>query len=153
MLDIDRLLILRKRLLDSNTHNLSGLPPTVARDPRRKMAWIKARAQQTRDRFLRQYSNDEKSDQQTEFAMGLNEIEPTATGPKRQRSAFVKDEELRCMLEDRIGTPHISELWYDDNMAIHLGIEELVLAGETNVLVVEEDQVEEVEPSDHTIHL
>lgn len=50
-------------------------------------------------------------------------------GPKRKRAAFVKDEELNCLLEDRAGTPHISELGYDDEVLASLNGEELGIAG------------------------
>jgi hypothetical protein len=149
MLDIDRLPDLHKRLRNMDNQNLSTFSPTVAHNPLRKMTWMKARAQQTRDRLSRQYSNDEKSDQRTEFTTDLNERTPTTMGPKRQRSSFVKNEELQCMLEDRIGTPHISELQCDENVTIHLDVEELALAGEADVLVADEDQQGESEASDY----
>jgi hypothetical protein len=150
MLDIDRLPNMHKRLGNTDNRNLSTLPTTVPRDPRRKMAWRKARAQHTRDHLLRQYSNDEKSDQQTGFTIHLDEMTLATMDPKRQRSSFVKDEELQCMLEDRIGTLHISELKYEENMTTHLDIEELALAGEANVLVTDEDQQGESDASDLT---
>jgi hypothetical protein len=137
---IQRLPTSQKRVRYMEGKDLSSMPPTVA--------WMKARAQQTRDRLLREYSDDEKPHQSFEPAQTFNEITPTKMGPKRQRSTFVKDEELKCMLEDRVGTPHISELQHDENITVHLDIEELGLAGEANLLITDEEHLEEAEPSD-----
>jgi hypothetical protein len=32
------------------------------------------------------------------------------------QTAFVKEEDLKCTLEDRMGTPHLSELQSDDEL-------------------------------------
>jgi hypothetical protein len=137
---IQRLPTSQKRVRYMEGKDLSSMPPTVA--------WMKARAQQTRDRLLREYSDDEKPHQSFEPAQTFNEVTPTKMGPKRQRSTFVKDEELKCMLEDRVGTPHISELQHDENITVHLDIEELGLAGEADLLITDEEHLEEAEPSD-----
>jgi hypothetical protein len=97
---------------------------------------MKARAQQARDRLMRGYSDSEISKSTIEttpcFGVGLT--------PKRQRSAFVKEEELNCLLEDRVGTPHISELQLDEDVTAHLNVQELGLAGAVNMLVDGEEQ-------------
>jgi hypothetical protein len=49
-------------------------------------------------------------------------------GLKRQHTALIMDEELNCMLEDRAGTPHISEL-RDEEVLASLNTEELGIAG------------------------
>jgi hypothetical protein len=114
------------------------MPPAIARNPRRKLAWMKARAQQARDRLMQEYSECEMATPKIEttqcFSAGMV--------PKRQRLAFVKEEELNCMLEDRVGTPHISELQLDEDVATHLNIQELGLAGAVDMLVDEEEQTD-----------
>ena len=52
----------------------------------------------------------------------------TKPRPKRKRVTFVKDEELNYMLEDRAGTPHISELRYDEDFFVSMRVEDLELA-------------------------
>jgi len=59
-------------------------------------------------------------------------------GPKRKQAAFVKEEELNCMLEDRAGTPHLSELQHDEDVTAALQVEELGLAGKVDTLLAGE---------------
>jgi hypothetical protein len=110
-----------------------AMPPAIARNPRRRMAWMKARAQQARDRLMQDYSNSEMVTPTIEttqcFRIGMV--------PKRQRSAFMKVEELDCMLKDRVGTPHISELQLDEDVTAHLHIQELGIAGAVDMLADE----------------
>jgi hypothetical protein len=49
-------------------------------------------------------------------------------GLKRQHTALIMDEELNCMLEDRAGTPHVSE-FRDEEVLASLNTEELGIAG------------------------
>ena len=57
------------------------------------------------------------------------------SGPKRKQAAFVKEEELNCMLEDRAGTPHLSELQHDEDITATLNMEELGLAGQGDLFL------------------
>jgi hypothetical protein len=66
-------------------------------------------------------------------------------GPKRKRVALVKDEERNYMVEDRAGTPHISELRYDEEILASLNFEELGLAGAAEALGGSEGSMIEVQ--------
>ncbi|KAF2675732.1 hypothetical protein K458DRAFT_206049 [Lentithecium fluviatile CBS 122367] len=105
------------------------IPRALAHDPRRIKAFLKARAQYARDKDTRRFSAGP--------AMSVCK-EPEASpkqslvdlGPKRKHSAFVKEEELKCLMEARVGTPHISELQADDDVSAQLKVEELSVASE-----------------------
>jgi hypothetical protein len=125
--------------------------PTVARNSHPELTWMKARAQQTRGRLLHEYSDEEKLKEPYHHAHIFNILVPTGVGPKRQRSAFVKDEELKCMREDRVGTPHISELQHDEDMTVQLDDEELGLAGAVDMLIAKDDRLEEAEAPGSTV--
>jgi hypothetical protein len=116
------------------------MPATVVHDAHRKLACMKARAQHTRDPFLREFSEKEKPKKLDKTAYILNTPVPTLMGPERQRSIFVKDEELKCMLEDRVGTPHVNELQHDEDKTAELSAEELGLVG---MLIAKEECLEE----------
>jgi hypothetical protein len=111
-----------------------AMPPAMARNSQRRMAWMKTRAQQARDRPMQDYSDSDTATPIIETApcFGVRMV------PKRQRSAFVKEEELNCMLEDRVGTAHISELQLDEDVTAHLNIQELGMAGAIDMLADEE---------------
>ncbi|KAJ4294041.1 Mitochondrial beta-keto-acyl synthase [Kalmusia sp. IMI 367209] len=59
-----------------------------------------------------------------------------ASGPRRKRSAFVQERELRCLIEDRLGTPHLSELQPGDDVNAQLNVEELSVGGEFAALSI-----------------
>ncbi|KAF2676508.1 hypothetical protein K458DRAFT_396815 [Lentithecium fluviatile CBS 122367] len=54
-----------------------------------------------------------------------------ALGPKRKHSAFVMDEELKCLREAWVGTPHISELQANNDVSAQPSVEELSVVHET----------------------
>ncbi|KAF1938865.1 hypothetical protein EJ02DRAFT_425378 [Clathrospora elynae] len=110
------------------------MPPKVARDPRRKSAWLKARAQHARNRELQQYSEFEVLHVTLEPRPRPQRADSAVFGPKRKQAAFVKEEELKCFREDRAGTPHISELQPDDEVIAPLTVEELGMGGEAEAL-------------------
>jgi hypothetical protein len=131
----------------SNTIDISTIPPAVARDPRRKTAWLKARAQFARNRALRYDIPGEAADLPEDpmnFPMDIpmdseTEAEEEAAlfadiGPKRKQCAFVREEEMKWFREDRAGTPHISELQADDDVIAPLSVEELSMGGEVEAL-------------------
>lgn len=67
------------------------------------------------------------------------EVSPKATpvdfGPKRKHPAFLLEEEPKCLMEDHVGTPHISELHVDDDEnTTQLKVEELSVGGEVGGL-------------------
>jgi hypothetical protein len=107
------------------------IPPKIARDPRRKTAWLKARAQYTRDRHTQQHAEKDVMDLSPER---LHRVGTGDFGPKRKQSAFVKEEELKYCREDRAGTPHISELQVGDELVAPLSVEELCMGGEAEAL-------------------
>ncbi|KAF7568391.1 FabB, 3-oxoacyl-(acyl-carrier-protein) synthase [Pyrenophora tritici-repentis] len=109
-------------ITSENATILSAIPPAIARDPRRKTAWLKARAQTARDRAHLQNDGREVDENPCLLKKQDNCI---ATGPKRQQIIFVKEEELKSILDDRAGTPHISELRVDDDSVGSFNIEEL----------------------------
>ncbi|KAF2248371.1 hypothetical protein BU26DRAFT_332241 [Trematosphaeria pertusa] len=110
-----------------------AIPPALARDPRRRNAWLKARAQYARDRELRRVVTDPNMESSPE-PEAITKNAPADFGPKRKRSAFVKEQELKCLIEDRVGTPHISELQADDDVSAQLNVEELKVGGEVAAL-------------------
>lgn len=55
---------------------------------------------------------------------------PCRFAPKRKQSTFVKEEEMKFMFEDQVGTPHISELQLEDDVGAQLSVEELGMGGE-----------------------
>lgn len=112
----------------------SSIPPALARDPRRRAAWLKARAQYARDKGLHQCPVTEKMDTSPEPEPKVQRIGSGDFGPKRKHSAFVKEQELKCLIEDRVGTPHISELQPDDDVSPQLDVEELSMSGKVTAL-------------------
>jgi hypothetical protein len=66
----------------------------------------------------------------------LQQTDSDSFGPKRKQSVFVKEEELKCFREDRAGTPHISELLVDDDVAAPLSVAELSMGGEAEALTI-----------------
>ena len=110
---------------------ISAMPPAIARDPRRKAAWLKARAQTARDRAHKQGFGGEIGEHPYTLEKQACHV---ANGPKRQQIAFVKEEELKCILDDQAGTPHISELQLDGDSVGLSSVEELGMRGKANAL-------------------
>ena len=52
------------------------------------------------------------------------------SGPMRKHCAFVQEQELKCLFEDRVGTPHLSEMQPGDKMNAQLNIGELSVGGD-----------------------
>ncbi|KAF2477551.1 uncharacterized protein BDR25DRAFT_308458 [Lindgomyces ingoldianus] len=117
-----------------NSASTAAIPPSIARDPRRRAHWIKARAQYARDWSRRgvEFSQEKR------LPSGTDVVPPKRSardfGPKRKHSAFIIDEELKCRLEDRVGTPHLSELLPGDDISGQLNVEELRMGGEAAAL-------------------
>jgi hypothetical protein len=112
----------------------SVIPPKIARDPRRKTAWLKARAQYTRDRHIQQQTESDLADVMDLSPEPFHRVGTGVFGLKRKQSAFVKEEELKYVREDHAGTPHISELQIGDEVVAPLSVEELGMGGEVDAL-------------------
>jgi hypothetical protein len=95
---------------------------------------LKARAQYTSDRKLQQHAQNDVTDYIVKTMQPIQQVKTSAFGPKRKQSAFVKEEELQCVREDRAGTPHNSELEVDYEVFAPLSVEELSMGGEADVL-------------------
>lgn len=108
----------------------------VARSPRRRMAWLKAQARYARDCVIQEYSDLEKSSLPCDSRQPPHLTTSLEPSPKRKQAAFVKDEELNFMLEDRAGTPHLSELQHDEEVTPTLLVEELGMTGAVDPLRV-----------------
>tara|TARA_R110002003_G_scaffold116_26_gene10286 strand:- start:8726 stop:8998 length:273 start_codon:yes stop_codon:yes gene_type:complete len=70
--------------------------------------------------------------------------------PKRKQTAFIKEEELKCILKDRAGTPHISELQFHDEVQSQMNVEELGQAGAAELVGDERDGGWEI--ANHNAH-
>ncbi|KAF2205277.1 hypothetical protein GQ43DRAFT_43327 [Delitschia confertaspora ATCC 74209] len=114
----------------------SPLPSSIAKDARRQALWLKARAHYARDWTLgHRHSIDTGCDCPQSQNSRIKSLQrpraPTSIQlPKRKHSAFVMDEELQCQLEDRVGTPHLSELVPGDDVNTQCHIEELRMNGD-----------------------
>lgn len=111
--------------------NSLNMPSVIARDPRRKTSWLKARVQHERDRQRKQNRNREIDSTLVEAE------EPAllmAISPERKQIAVVKQEVMKYSREDREGTPHSSELQPDDDMVTCCSVEELGMGGEAEIL-------------------
>lgn len=95
------------------------IPPTTARDLRRKTALVKCHVRHTRGSLVWQQSDSKKSEVSIESTQVVGRAFTINSSLKRQRSAFIMEEELQCMLEDQIDTPHISELQLDEDIIAH----------------------------------
>jgi hypothetical protein len=124
----------RKARFQPAPHNHEATKPSdkPERSTRRDVAWTKARAQQARNKQMRRDMNVEVPEEPV--CVPTHAVANHA-GPKRRLAAFVKDEELNCMLEDRAGTPHISELQHDEDVFTCLSVEELGLAGDVECMI------------------
>lgn len=99
----------------------------VTRSITRNNTWPKAVSYDTLNPPTRETQYLESHDKSHRY------FSDAVAGPKRKWAAFVKEEELNCMLEDRAGTPHISELGYDEEALGGLNVEELCMAGAAQV--------------------
>ena len=104
---------------------------------RRPMNWAKAQAHYARDRNLRSCSPRNQDDME-EASPSTTDATLVDIGPKRKHSTSVFEEELKCQLEDRVGTPHPCTFKPDDDEVLtQLDLEPLRVGGE---LVVLEDK-------------
>lgn len=94
-------------------------PATVHRC-RGKSAWMKARVNSIPSRPLRKTSI--KFDINMSACLADTITIPTSAvlSPKRKQVAFVKTQELKSILEAHVGTSHVSELWYDEDVSPHI---------------------------------
>jgi hypothetical protein len=78
------------------------------------MNWAKAQAHYARDRNLRSCSprNQNDKEEASSFTTDGSLID---ISPKRKHSTPVVEEELKCLLEDRVGTPHPCTFEPDDD--------------------------------------
>ncbi|KAF9737708.1 hypothetical protein PMIN04_002997 [Paraphaeosphaeria minitans] len=101
--------------------------PEYSRD--RRLRNVKARAQYMRDRSFRSTSMSIKAPTALRARNGPF-FAPEEVRPKRKHCAFVQEQEWRCLFEDRVGTPHLSELQPGDNVNAQLNVDELIVGGE-----------------------
>jgi hypothetical protein len=106
-----------------------ALPRAFTRESRRRNAWLKARAQYARDQAARRISSSPTICTCSSPHVGPEQA-LTDVGPKRKHSVFVQEEEIKFLVEDRVGTPHISEIQADDDVSPQLNVEELSVANE-----------------------
>lgn len=118
------------------------MPAALARDPRRRIALLKARAQYARNRKMRTLSLDPKLEVAS-VPRSPAKSSLVDFGPKRKHSAFLKEQELKFWIEDRVGTPHISELQPDDDVSSQLDVEELSVGGEMASLIAPGEMIED----------
>ncbi|KAJ4355712.1 Mitochondrial beta-keto-acyl synthase [Didymosphaeria variabile] len=59
--------------------------------------------------------------------------------PKRKHCTFVQEQELKCLFEDRVGTPHLSERQPGDDVNAQLDVDELSVGGEVAALSIEDE--------------
>lgn len=102
-------------------------PGGSRRDRRRRRA--KAKAQYIRDRTSHGLSMpiDEILAARADFPLKALSDE---SGPKRKHCAFVQEQEFKCLFEDRVGTPHLSEMQPGDEVNAQLNVDELSVGGE-----------------------
>ena len=98
-----------------------------------KINWSKAQAHYARDRRLRSCSPRDQNDLSgTDFKAGAQQSDQIIFGPKRKHSAFVIEEELKCQIEDRVGTPHPSDVRSDEDMTPQMNMEEFEMGGKVS---------------------
>jgi hypothetical protein len=114
------------------------IPPALANNPKLRGILMKARAQYARNRRLQTFAFSPEKDESTNMTIDRTDINLLdSKGPKRKHSTFVKEQELKCFLEDRAGTPHISNLQMDDDVSAQLNVEELSVGGDIAVIDTE----------------
>ncbi|ORY05188.1 hypothetical protein BCR34DRAFT_572242 [Clohesyomyces aquaticus] len=107
-----------------------SMPAAIARDPRRRGNWIKARAQHALNRNLRSTTSPQEDPVVLEVELERPKSCSVEFGLKRKHSAFIIEEELRCQQEDRVGTLHLSTLLPGDDVLAQSNVGELRMAGE-----------------------
>jgi hypothetical protein len=111
-----------------------SLPSSKMRHARRPMNWAKAQAHYARDRNFRSCSprNQNHKEEVSSFTTDGALID---VSPKRKHSTPVVEEELKCQLEDRVGTPHPCTFEPDDDEVLsQLNLEILKVGSELAVL-------------------
>jgi hypothetical protein len=106
--------------------------PRCSRNRRRRNA--KARAQRLRDRSFRSASVPIKAP--TTLSVDNLSFLSNELKPKRKHCAFVQEQELKWLFEDRVGTPHLSELEPGDAVNAQLNVDELSVGGEVAALSI-----------------
>jgi hypothetical protein len=114
-----------------NSVDIFNLPSAIARDPRRKTAWLKGRLQHERDQGR---DHDHNSETVNSLGAAGKRVISIAVGPERKQIAFVKEEALEFSCDDRAGTPYSSELHVGDDVFAPISVEELGLSGEAEAL-------------------
>ncbi|KAF2027999.1 hypothetical protein EK21DRAFT_114346 [Setomelanomma holmii] len=103
--------------------------------PRAKFEWGRAHVRPITDRLPRSTISHEATDRAVDSKHISKDTIRAKDGPKRKQTIFVQEEELKSMLEARAGTPHISELHFDDDeVQSRMNVEELGLAGAAEVI-------------------
>jgi hypothetical protein len=119
----------------SRLYDIATTPPAIPCNSTGRITWMKTRTQQARDRTARQVSESEPHNTSSDSGPHLEAISLHEYRPKRKQAALVKDEEFDCLLEDRVGTSHISELRLDTDLVAFLDVDGLGLTGEIDMLV------------------
>lgn len=123
-------------------HLASSSIPPIALDKDGDEILVKIRPQYIFDRELRSrretalnnpYQEPVHSEQQHVYHLR----------PLRKQVAFVKEEEFKCLLVDRVGTLHISELQFDFDIAPLTKAEEMATAGGCDVLLAAQRKSED----------
>ncbi|KAF2180840.1 hypothetical protein K469DRAFT_753179 [Zopfia rhizophila CBS 207.26] len=129
--------ITRDQYLHSNPNPSTkspSIPASIARDPRRRALWIKARAHYARDWNIRRFRSTQQEHPSPNPDVILQNSVSVDVAPKRKHSAFILDEELKCQLEDSVGTPHLSEMVPGDDVSAQLNMEELSMGGRVSAM-------------------
>ncbi|KAF2270290.1 hypothetical protein CC78DRAFT_528767 [Lojkania enalia] len=123
----------------------TSMPAPIVRDSRRWASWVKARAQYARDRSARRSSPEQLETMSQDLASAPEGEQSVDIGPRRKLSAFVKEEELKFQLDERVGTPHLSELLPGDDVPTQPGADELSMSGKIAALEEAEAEVDDEE--------
>lgn len=109
--------------------------PGSTRRDRHDRRTAQVKAQRLRDRTYRSQS---VPNYENGSARGISLSTPNnqETGPKRKHCAFVQEQELQCLFDDRVGTPHLSELQPGDDVNAQFIVEELGVRGEVAVFSI-----------------
>ncbi|KAF1965618.1 hypothetical protein BU23DRAFT_22452 [Bimuria novae-zelandiae CBS 107.79] len=108
-------------------------PSSSSHDRRRRST--KTKLQHLRDRTSRSRSVSHYENAAARAAF-LPAVSPLTLGPKRKHCAFVQEQDLKCLFEDRVGTPHLSEVQPGDDLNTQLNVDELSVGGEVAALDV-----------------
>lgn len=94
--------------------------PATVHYRREKTAWMKARLQSVRNRPLRKDSINSDIHASNRLTGTIATPTSAVLSPKRKQVAFVKAQELKSIVEAHVGTSHVSELWYDEDVSPHI---------------------------------